>query len=277
VHTVHPHPSEGLSRLGVRGSVVLLLAESYMPEFRPAALIPTYNNPLTIERVVRDIRAHIQHVLVIDDGSGPEGRAACEAVQRAGLASVVHRERNGGKGAAVKTGLIALRERGFTHAFQVDADGQHAIADMPRFLAAAETNPAALVLGCPVFDASAPLARRWGRMLTTFWTHVETLGPVINDSMCGFRVYPLEPALRACARGDAMDFDPEIAVRIAWDGVPVLNLATRVRYVGASDGGVSHFRLFRDNVLISWMHTRMVMTAMLRVLGGKSRPRRVGA
>jgi len=172
---------------------------------------------------------------------------------------------------------MELHARGYTHAFQIDADGQHAITDMPRFLAAAETNPAALVLGSPEFDDSAPRARRWGRKLTTFWTHVETLGPVIADSMCGFRVYPVAPAVRACARGDAMDFDPEIAVRIAWDGAPVLNLSTRVRYVGASDGGVSHFRLFRDNALISWMHTRMVITAMWRVLGGRSRPRRVGA
>jgi hypothetical protein len=100
---------------------------------------------------------------------------------------------------------------------------------------------------------------------------------VISDSMCGFRVYPVESALHACARGDAMDFDPEIAVRIAWGGTPVLNLQTRVRYVDHADGGVSHFRLFRDNVLISWMHTRMVMTTLMRVLGRKARPRRIGA
>jgi glycosyltransferase involved in cell wall biosynthesis len=248
-----------------------------MPEFRPAALIPTYDNPQTIARVVRDVRVHMRHVLVVDDGSGEEGARACAELEASGLAMVVRRELNGGKGAAVKTGLLALKERGFTHAFQIDADGQHAISDMPRFLGAAESHPEALVLGSPEFDASAPRARRWGRKLTTFWTHLETLGPVISDSMCGFRVYPVESALHACARGDAMDFDPEIAVRIAWGGTPVLNLQTRVRYVDHADGGVSHFRLFRDNVLISWMHTRMVMTALMRVLGRKARPRRIGA
>jgi glycosyltransferase involved in cell wall biosynthesis len=104
-----------------------------MPEFRPAALIPTYDNPQTIARVVRDVRVHMRHVLVVDDGSGEEGARACAELEASGLAMVVRRELNGGKGAAVKTGLLALKERGFTHAFQIDADGQHAISDMPRF------------------------------------------------------------------------------------------------------------------------------------------------
>ena len=127
-------------------------------------------------------------------------------------------------------------ERGYSHAFQVDADGQHAITDMPRFLAAAEAHPDALILGSPEFDESAPRARLIGRQITRFWTHVETLGPVIADAMCGFRVYPIERALNAAARGNAMDFDPEIAVKIAWGGTPVLNLLTRVRYVGKGRG-----------------------------------------
>jgi hypothetical protein len=148
----------------------------------------------------------------------------------------------------------------------VDADGQHAIADMPRFLAAAEAHPDALVLGSPEFDESAPRARLIGRKITRFWTHVETLGPLIDDPMCGFRVYPIAKALTAEARGNAMDFDPEIAVRIAWGGTPVLNLLTRVRYIGAGEGGVSHFRLVRDNALISWMHTRLVLSLFGRLV-----------
>jgi polyprenyl-phospho-N-acetylgalactosaminyl synthase len=235
-------------------------------EFRIAALIPTFDNPRTIRVVVEEVRRYLREVLVVDDGSGPEGRAACEALAAEGLVQLVRRERNGGKGAAVKAGLSELLARGFTHAFQVDADGQHAIADMPRFLAAAESQPDALILGSPEFDRSAPRTRLIGRKITRFWTHVETLGPLIDDPMCGFRVYPIARALRAAARGNAMDFDPEIAVRIAWGGAPVLNLLTRVRYLREGDGGVSHFRLVRDNALISLMHTRLVLSLFKRLM-----------
>ncbi|MET0287524.1 MAG: glycosyltransferase family 2 protein [Polyangiales bacterium] len=239
-----------------------------------AALIPTYDNPSTIAKVVEAVRVYMPDVLVVDDGSAREGRAACAALAEAGLAQVVHRPDNGGKGAAVKTGLETLHARGYTHAFQIDADGQHSIADIPRFLAAAELHPEALLLGSPEFDDSAPRARLIGRQITRFWTHVETLGRVIEDPMCGFRVYPIEPALRARPWGNAMDFDPEIAVGIAWAGAPVLNLSTRVRYLSAAQGGVSHFRLWRDNLLISWMHTRMCLALLVRMVS-RARPRRI--
>jgi glycosyltransferase involved in cell wall biosynthesis len=225
-------------------------------------LVPTYDNPATVRGVVEGARAYVDEVVVVDDGSAPEGRSAVEALARDGLARAVFRPKNGGKGAAVKAGFLAAREQGITHALQVDADGQHAIADIPRFLDAARAQPDALVLGAPVFDASAPRARLIGRRITQFWANVETLGPVIADPMCGFRVYPLGAAIAAGARGNAMDFDPEIAVRMAWAGIRVINLPTRVRYI---QGGVSHFRLGRDNALITWMHTRMVFGALVRL------------
>jgi glycosyltransferase involved in cell wall biosynthesis len=233
--------------------------------FRPCVLVPTFDNPATVRRVVLEARKHIDDVLVVDDGSSEEGRAAVEAIGRDALARTVFRTKNGGKGAAVKTGFLAARDLGYSHAVQVDADGQHALDDLPRFLDTARAHPDTLVLGCPVFDASAPNSRLVGRRITQFWSTVETFGRVIADPMCGFRVYPLPPAIAARARGDAMDFDPEIAVRMVWAGVPVINLPTRVRYVSADEGGVSHFRMFHDNALISWMHTRMVFGALVRL------------
>ena len=237
-----------------------------MTQFRIAVLIPTYDNPRTIRAVVEEVRRHVRDILIVDDGSGPEGREVCEALAREGLALLVRCERNGGKGAAVKIGLTELKARGFSHAFQIDADGQHAVGDMPRFLAAAESQPDALILGSPQFDDTAPRARVLGRKLTRFWIHVETLGPLIDDALCGFRVYPIDQALAAAARGNAMDFDPEVAVRIAWGGAPVLNLLTRVRYLRKDDGGVSHFRMVRDNALLSWMHTRLMLSLFRRLM-----------
>lgn len=233
--------------------------------FRPCILIPTFENPRTVRAVVEGARAYVEDVVVVDDGSGDEGRRAVESIARDGLAQAVFRSRNGGKGAAVKTGFAAVRDRGCSHALQVDADAQHDLDDIPRFLDAARAQPAALILGAPAFDATAPRSRLIGRRITQFWANLETFGPVIADPMCGFRVYPVHAALAAQARGDAMDFDPEIAVRLVWAGVSVINLPTRVRYVPREAGGVSHFRMVRDNLLISWMHTRMVFGALLRL------------
>jgi polyprenyl-phospho-N-acetylgalactosaminyl synthase len=232
---------------------------------RPCVLVPTYDNPATIRAVVESARRYVDDVVVVDDGSGAEGRRVVHELAEQSLAHVVHRPRNGGKGAAVKTGFLAARELGCTHALQVDADGQHETSDIPRFLDASRAEPGMLVLGAPMFDASAPKARLIGRKITQFWTNLETFGRVIHDPMCGFRVYPIEAAIAARAWGNAMDFDPEIAVRLIWSGMRVLNIPTRVRYVSAADGGVSHFRMGRDNMLISWMHTRMVVGALARL------------
>lgn len=241
-----------------------------MSAFRPCVLVPTYDNPATIRRVVEAVRAHLPEVVVVDDGSGPEGRAACDALAADGLARVHHREVNGGKGAAVKTGFEVAQTLGYTHALQVDADGQHELSDIPRFLEVAEANPDALVLGAPVFDETAPLGRRIGRQITIFWVDLETGGRVIRDPMCGFRVYPIVDAIAVSPPSDMMDFDPEIAVRLAWRGVPVINLATKVRYVTAEDGGVSHFHLFKDNFLISVMHARLCIEKVFGLLRGRT-------
>jgi polyprenyl-phospho-N-acetylgalactosaminyl synthase len=242
---------------------------------RVCALVPTYDNPRTLRGVVERLRAAMRaaevpaEVVVVDDGSGPEGREAAAALAREGLAHVHRRAQNGGKGAAVKDGFRAALELGFTHALQVDADGQHDLADVPRFLQAARERPEALVLGLPVFDDSAPGARRKGRLFSRFWTDLETGGRVIQDPLCGYRLYPLEPALRAGARGDRMDFDVEIAVRMVWAGCPVVSLPTKVRYLSAEQGGVSHFRMWHDNALISWAHTRLCAGALLRLATGR--------
>lgn len=234
--------------------------------FRPCVVIPTYNNPATIAKVVHEVRAFVPDVIVVDDGSGPAAHAVTTALANAGHARVVHRAANGGKGAAVKTGINVAAQAGFTHVLQVDGDGQHTLADVPVFVEQARACPDALVLGQPQFDATAPKARLWGRKLTNFWVHIETAGRVIADPMCGFRVYPVAAALAVMPRAQRMDFDPEIAVRLVWHGVRVVNIPTKVRYLRAEDGGVSHFQMGRDNVRISWMHTRLVTMGIVLLL-----------
>jgi glycosyltransferase involved in cell wall biosynthesis len=234
---------------------------------RTCAVIPTFNNPLTIAAVVADVRRHLDDVLVVDDGSHEEGRRALDDLAGRGAARVIRRERNGGKGAAVKTGLRAARDLGFSHALQIDADGQHDTADIPKFLARAAERPQAAVLGHPVFDETMPRGRRAAHALTNFMVFLQTGGRHIVDPQCGFRVYPVEPALEVAARSDRMDFDIEIAVRLVWAGVPIVNVPTGVRYLPRDAGGTSHFRPVRDNVAITLLHTRLLFASLPRRLG----------
>ena len=236
-----------------------------MSTFRPCVLIPTYDNPRTIRDVVLAVKAILADVVVVDDASGEANRAAVEQLGKDGLALVTRRDVNGGKGAAVKTGFRFASEHGFTHAIQVDADGQHALEDVAKFLEIARGRPDAVVLGQPIFDESAPLHRKLLRRLTIFWTRREVGDDRVGDPLCGFRVYPLGTAIASRTIGDRMDFDPEIVVRLAWMGVPFVHVPTRVRYFTRGQGGVSHWRAFEDNWLIAKMHTRLMWTRMMHV------------
>jgi len=239
---------------------------------RACAVVPTLDNPRTVRAVVEALRAQGLEVVLVDDGSGPEGRAACEALAADGLAHLERHARNAGKGAAVKTGFARAAALGFTHALQVDADGQHDLTRVPAFLEAARARPEALVLAYPEYGPEVPAARRVGRRFTTFWVRLEVgrRGPV-RDAMIGFRVYPLA-AVRALGRtGDGMDFDVEIVVRLARAGTPLVNLPVGVRYLTPEEGGVSHFRMVRDNLRLSWLHTRLCTAGCFRWLGAVAR------
>ncbi len=203
-------------------------------------------------------------MVLVDDGSGPECAAVLDQLGTREGVTLHRRAQNGGKGAAVMSGLQEAKRLGYTHAMQVDADGQHALNDVPAFLEAAKANPGALITGVPQYDASVPRARLYARYLTHIWVWINTLSFAIRDSMCGFRVYPLDSTLAAIVPGIGrrMDFDPEIAVRLVWRGVKVVNLPTAVTY---PQDGVSHFDALWDNVRISGMHARLFAGMLLRL------------
>jgi glycosyltransferase involved in cell wall biosynthesis len=233
---------------------------------RPCLLIPIYDHPATIGAVVEALAPLDLPCLIIDDGSGEETQRVLERLaDRFAWVRVERHERNAGRGAALQTGYRTAARLGFSHAVQLDADGQHETSDVPALLDAARRHPGALVLGEPVFDESAPLARLLGRWISRFWVWIETCSLAIRDPLCGFRCMPLSPAVRILDEvkcGTHMDFDPEIAVRLSWAGLPVVNVPTRVRYFA---DGVSHFDLFRDNVRMIWLHVRLFL-GMLRRL-----------
>lgn len=230
------------------------------------AVIPVYNHGDAVGAVVRAIRGHGLPVLLVDDGSEPGCAAVLDALAQADEGVQLCRLAvNQGKGGAVMAGLRAAAAQGWTHALQIDADGQHDTADVPKFAAAAAAEPGHFICGCPIYDASVPKARLYGRYATHVWVWINTLSMAVRDSMCGFRVYPLGrvvPLIDSVHIGRRMDFDVEVAVRLVWRGVPVRNLATRVRY---PVGGLSHFRALQDNLLISWMHTRLFFGMLSRL------------
>lgn len=228
------------------------------------AVIPVYNHAVPVVRVARALRAHGLPVLLVDDGSEPVCAAALDRLATEDGIELLRLPQNQGKGGAVMAGLVHAASLEWTHALQIDADGQHDTTDVPAFLAQSRQHPGHFICGCPVYDASVPKGRLYGRYATHIWVWINTLSFAVRDSMCGFRIYPLAPTvalLRRTRIGRRMDFDVEIAVRLVWAGVPVINQPTRVRY---PEDGVSHFRVLRDNVLISAMHTRLFFGMLWR-------------
>lgn len=235
-----------------------------MPD--PCAVIPVFNHERAVGGVVAGVRAAGLPCLLVDDGSSPDCARVLDTLAAADpQVSVLHLPRNLGKGGAVAAGLREAAARGYSHALQVDADGQHDTADIPRFLAASRAAPQAVVCGRPVFDASIPRVRYYARYLTHVLVWLNTLSLDIRDSMCGFRIYPVATLVSLLDQerpGERMDFDIEVLVRLHWRGVPMTWLDTRVGY---PRDGVSHFRLGLDNLLISRMHG-LLFLGMLRRL-----------
>lgn len=231
-------------------------------------LIPTFNTGPRVLETVRAARVQWAPVWVVVDGStdGTAELLRAEATKDAGLEVLVF-EKNSGKGAAVLHGLREAQRRGFTHALTMDADGQHPAERIPEFMALSEAHPEAVLLGRPLFDESVPRERLHGRRISNFWANLETLGLGIEDSLFGFRVYPIAPLIRIMSRHPFMrhfDFDPEAAVRLVWAGCVPLCPPAECRYFSREEGGISHFHYFRTNVVLTWMHLRLLIGFLWR-------------
>lgn len=229
-------------------------------------IIPIYNHEAAIPHVLAKLKPLKLPCILVNDGSS----VACSQVlaecvdEEAEWLSLLVRPINGGKGAAVIDGMKAAYQMGYTHVIQIDADDQHNVNDIPRFITAAGQNPTALILGQPKFDENAPLSRVYGRKITNFWIIINTLSTAIADGMCGFRCYPLAAVmslLDTTRIAEGMAFDIDIIVRLYWRGLSVINIPTNVNY---HDNGVSHFRLLEDNLLITKTHARLFLGMLMR-------------
>lgn len=225
-------------------------------------LIPHYNHHRQLARFLPVVAAQNLPVIIVDDGSAAESVTTVrDALQPFAQMTLLAMPHNRGKGRAIKTGMAWAAAQGYTHVIQIDADGQHHVDDIPRFMALAKEHPTALISGRPQFDESAPAVRRHGRKITSWVCALETISTAIRDGLCGFRVYPVANFERVQDRyflGNRMDFDTEILVKSVWSGVPLKYLETPVIY---PEGNVSHFNYLRDNLILIKLHTRLILAA----------------
>jgi len=236
-----------------------LVVADLAPLPRFVAVVPVYNHERAVPAVAMALRAHGLPLVLVDDGSSEICRAVLDKLARDLGAHLVRRPVNGGKGAAVIAGLRKARELGFSHALQVDADGQHDLGDVPHFLERARREPDAVICGRPLFDDSVPRVRFFSRYITHALVWLQTLSfTQVRDSMCGFRLYPVRTVLAVVERdgaGTRMDFDIEVLVKMAWRGNVLHWIDTRVSYPA---DGISHYRLLIDNLWLTGMHARLL-------------------
>ena len=239
------------------------------PSATHLVLIPSYNPGWKVYETVSQARRYWNPVWVVVDGStdGTAEELRAQADLDEGLKVLVLPD-NRGKGSAVLHGIEVAAKQGYTHVLTMDSDGQHPADFIPGFMEASMERPEAMILGVPQFDRSAPALRVKGRRISNWWANLETLWSGIGDSLFGFRVYPVKPLIRVMRQQLWMrrfDFDPEAVVRLCWAGIRPINLSAPVRYLKADEGGVSHFNYWRDNVLLTWMHTRLFFGFLVRL------------
>lgn len=234
--------------------------------FNPCFLIPVYNHGHAIGRTVEKLAQHGLPIFIVDDGSNEATRKILSDIAASqALVRLFRLSANQGKGAAVMRGFREAGAAGISHALQVDADGQHDLNDADKFLAIGKQNRQAMVCGQPIYDASIPAGRKYGRYLTHVWVWIETLSFDIKDAMCGFRLYPLRETCGLIEQTQLparMDFDIAIIVHLAWRGLPIINIPTHVIY---PEDGVSHFRMWRDNARISRTHALLFFGMLIRL------------
>ncbi len=232
-------------------------------------LIPSYNpGPKVIETVKASLSQWAPVWVVVDGSTDDSARRLTDLAATEPDLKIWVLPKNRGKGAAVLFGLKHAHAEGFGYALTLDSDGQHPTEAIPAFMQASAQHPNAMILGCPVFDASAPSLRVKGRKISNWWANLETLWGGIGDSLFGFRVYPIESLIAVMKRQIWMrrfDFDVEAVVRLSWRGVAAINLPAPVRYFSVQEGGVSHFKYWRDNLLLTWMHFRLFWGFVLRL------------
>lgn len=194
-----------------------------------AVLIPSYLSANELESFLPSLLsvAPPQSILVVDDGSRDHTEDVC---RRFGISCMTHR-RNKGKGAALRSGFYELTKRDIAWIATMDADGQHSVNDLPRFIAAARRHPdSGLIIGAR--------SRRLGKMppmrilsntMTSAALSLLTRS-VICDSQCGFRFYSRRLLAATTTTCDRFEMESEIILRARFAGFPIRSVEIQTLY-----------------------------------------------
>ncbi len=229
-------------------------------------IIPIYNHKDTIEATVSQLIPYQLPIIIVDDGSDKKTKTILHTIaQQYSFVHLYTLPVNQGKGAAVMHGLSQADKLNFTHAIQIDADGQHNIKDVPQFIEQSTQHPEAVICAQPLYDASIPVGRKYGRKITHFFVAIETLTTHPLDTMCGFRCYPIKTTLTiidAHPPGKRMNFDIEILVKMCWANIPAIRIPSKVIY---PENGLSNFHYIKDNFSLIIMHSKLLLGMLIRL------------
>jgi uncharacterized protein (DUF2062 family) len=222
-----------------------------------AIVIPVYNHAPFLRKVVESALSVHDCVVVVDDGSTDDVAGALAGLD----VRILRHGANKGKGQAILTGAEEARRLGMTHIVTIDGDGQHDPEDFKRFLPVIDEDPTAVIIGVRSFDRHTPGLSRFGREFSNFWLRLQT-GHRARDTQSGFRAYPIALFRLLRFREAGYPFEIEVLVKAAWAGLPLREVPVRVFYPPAGER-VSHFSLFRDNLRLARLNTRLTMRALV--------------
>jgi len=207
-------------------------------------IIAAYNAQETIAGVVTGVRRHLETVIVVDDGC-TDGTA--EAARRAG-AEVILLRKNRGKGHALRVLFAEARARGFSAVIAIDADGQHDPDDIRSFLQAHCDYPEAVITGSRMEEPDQIPRSRHNSMLVGGFFISLAANQFIEDTQCGFRLYPLSVIESISLLKERYVTETEILIKAGDSGREIRSLPITVLY---PPGCPTHFRSFRDVAAIS--------------------------
>ena len=229
-------------------------------KYKICILIPTYNNAKTLSRVLNGVQEYTQHIIIVNDGSSDQ---TASILQQYNHLKIISLNKNQGKGNALQVGFQEALKMGYEYALTIDSDGQHYPSDIPVFIEKLlEYQKPILLIGSRNMNQdSVPKKSSFGHKFSNFWFHFET-GIKLTDTQSGYRLYPLLYIPKKFFT-KKFEFEIEIIVRTAWNGIPVQNVPVQVLYDPTER--VSHFRPSRDFTRISILNTILVFIAIFYI------------
>lgn len=221
-------------------------------------IIPTFNNDKTLEKVLKEVLNICKNIIVVNDGSDDNTSQILKNFSDT-IDIITHKE-NKGKGKSLRDAFEYAIKKDFEYGITIDSDGQHYPKDINLFVEAIAKHPDSIIVGARDMDQDGiPKKSSFGNKFSNFWFWTET-GISLSDTQTGFRIYPLQKMKGMIFFTNKFEFEIEVMVRMAWNGIQVQEIPIRVKY---DDTRISHFRPLKDFTRISILNTVLFIIALL--------------